>query len=269
MATQRLWKCIESGPGSGSFNMEYDERIANQLLAGDETPVLRLYRWEPWSISLGHNQEAAEIDEKRCKRDLMDIVRRPTGGRAILHAEELTYSVAMIVEGGAETDSGGGVLEVYKVVAEALVAGLKLFGVDVELQRSQPAFGELYQSPTSVTCFTSSARYEIESNGRKLVGSAQRRYRQGAREVVLQHGSILIGPAHKTIVNYLRVKNESTRQQIQRELDGKTTDLAKLTEAPVNHHRLAACIKKGFENAMGVRFGTEVESGTFRGVIHV
>lgn len=249
--------------------MERDESLAHELLRGGETPVLRLYRWEPWSISLGLHQERGEINEERCRHDLIDIVQRPTGGRAILHAEELTYSVVMLVETGGDGTGSAGVLDVYKMIAEALVCGLKHFGVEAELQRSQPAFSELYQSPASVTCFTSSARYEIEVNGRKLVGSAQRRYRQGSREVVLQHGSILTGPAHKTIVEYLRLEKAETRRQVARELESKTTDLAAATGSPVNVRRLEACIKKGFEEALDIKFGKEVVSGTLQGIIHV
>lgn len=248
--------------------MERDESLAQELLRGGETPVLRLYRWEPWSISLGLHQDRGEIIEERCRRDLIDVVQRPTGGRAILHAEELTYSVVMLAETEGE-GKGAGVLDVYKMIAEALVCGLKHFGVEAELQRSQPVFSELYQSPASVTCFTSSARYEIEVNGRKLVGSAQRRYRKGSREVVLQHGSILTGPAHKAIVDYLRLEKSETRKQVARELESKTTDLATATGSSVNIRRLEACIKKGFEEALDVKFGREVVSGTLQGIIHV
>ena len=164
-------------------------------------PALRLYRWRPWAVSLGYHQREDHLIAERLRADGIDIVRRPTGGRAILHAEELTYSVVMSV-------AGQGVLHVYNAISRALVRGLRHLDVEVSLQRSQPNFPEAYRHASSIPCFASSARYEIEWRGRKLVGSAQRRYLADGKEVVLQHGSILCGPAHLNLVDYLRLPEE-------------------------------------------------------------
>ncbi|MEK9136365.1 MAG: lipoate--protein ligase family protein, partial [Bacteroidota bacterium] len=181
-----IWNFIAGGEYTGDFNMSFDEMLAQRLVSGLGAPTLRLYRWKPWAISLGHNQNLSDINIDRCRRDGIDVVRRPTGGRAILHAEELTYSVTMPVD-------RRGILQVYNEISTALVEGLRQFGVDVSLQRSQLNFVETYKSPSSIPCFSSSARYEIEWKGKKLVGSAQRRYTGNGGEVVLQHGSILCG----------------------------------------------------------------------------
>jgi lipoate-protein ligase A len=147
-----------------------------------------------------------------------------------------------------------GVHQVYREIGAALVEGLRLFGVDVLLQRSQPNFGEMYKNPSSIPCFSSSARYEIEWNGRKLIGSAQRRYASESGDVVLQHGSILCGTAHRRLANYLQLEAELFRHEIHADLREKTTDLGEISGQPVNVKELSSCIKKGFECILGVTF---------------
>jgi lipoyl(octanoyl) transferase len=223
--------------------MRTDEETARKLqqtLSGGASPTLRLYRWNPWAISLGYHQSVDDLDAALCAADGIDIVRRPTGGRAILHAEELTYCVVM--ETGRRS-----VLQVYNDISGALVRGLQLFGVPVSLQKSQPNFAETYRQASSVPCFTSSARYEIEWDGRKLVGSAQRRFPDGERDVVLQHGSILCGPAHRRLVEYLRVADPEVRGQIRNEMTEKTVDLSEILGTPPDIAHLAVCIRRGFE----------------------
>ena len=247
------WTFLDSGERTGAENMALDESLARSLAAGEGGPVLRLFRWRPWAISLGYNQQPGEIDAARCAADGIDIVRRPTGGRAILHAEELTYSVVMRT--GRKS-----VLQVYNEISAALVRGLALFGVDVALQKSQPDFRGEYRSVTSVPCFTSSARYEIEWQGRKLVGSAQRRFGGPAGDAVLQHGSILCGAAHLRLADYLAVPDGETRGRIRDLLVARTADLASITGAPVPPDRLGACIRGGFEEAWGVAFGAPIHA---------
>ena len=244
------WRYITPSEGTGKYNMKYDELLAHEIAEGNGVPTVRLYTWNPWAISLGRNQELDDIDFERCRLDGIDVVRRPTGGRAILHAEELTYSVVMMA--GQKS-----IQQVYNEISAALVEGLKAFGVDVSLERSQPNFAEMYKNPSSIPCFSSSARYELEWNGRKLVGSAQRRYTGGSGEVVLQHGSILCGNAHRRLVNYLTLEDEVLRMRIMEDLEGKTTDLHEVCGSAVDINELSDCIKKGFERAWGVTF-TEV-----------
>ncbi len=234
--------------------MRADERkaLALQESSGDRAnPSLRLYRWQPWAISLGHHQSPDDLDLARCAAEGIDVVRRPTGGRAILHAEELTYCVVMYTGRRA-------VLTVYNDISRALVRGLKLFGVEVTLQKSQPNFPEAYRHASAIPCFTSSARYEIEWRGRKLVGSAQRRYGDGERDVVLQHGSILCGPAHKRLTDFLRVPDHAVIDRVRREMEEKTVDLREITGSGVALDRLAGCIKRGFEEEWGIQFNGDM-----------
>ena len=230
--------------------MRRDEEYARRLQdspGADHPSLLRLYGWRPWAISLGHHQSPDDLDLRRCAANGIDVVRRPTGGRAILHAEELTYCVVMYT--GRRS-----ILTVYNDISRALVRGLLLFGVDVSLQKSQPNFPEAYRHASSIPCFTSSARYEIEWRGRKLVGSAQRRFGDGDRDVVLQHGSILCGPAHMRLVDYLRIEDPALLARVKREMEAKTVDLGEITGGNVDVERLASSIKQGFEEEWGVAF---------------
>jgi lipoyl(octanoyl) transferase len=241
------WNFCATGEGTGAANMQFDEGLVTRLVQGVGLPTLRTYRWRPWAISIGHHQHLSDIDLDRCRDDGIDVVRRATGGRAILHAEELTYSVVMPVE-------NKGIHQVYNEISSALVEGLKMFGVEVSLQRSQPNFAELYKNPSSIPCFSSSARSEIEWNGRKLVGSAQRRYSGGEGDVVLQHGSILCGSAHRRLADYLVLEDQHIRDNVRTDLKEKTADVREISGRPVDYEELSDCIKKGFESAWGVAF---------------
>ncbi len=241
------WTFIDSGEQTGAVNMAVDETLARALASGAGTPSLRLFRWRPWAISLGYNQVSGELDAPLCARDGVDIVRRPTGGRAILHAQELTYSVVM--PAGRRS-----VLQVYNEISTALVRGLALYGVDVALQKSQPDFAREYRSSSSIPCFASSARYEIEWRGRKLVGSAQRRFGGPAGDVVLQHGSILCGDAHLRLADYLAAPVAQARGRILAALRERTADLGMITGRPVDMSLLGGCIRRGFEEAWGLEF---------------
>jgi lipoyl(octanoyl) transferase len=249
------WEVIDTGESSGADNMAFDESLARRRAEGTGASTLRFFRWKPWAISVGYNQGTAELDAARCAADGIAIVRRPTGGRAILHAEELTYSVVM--PAGRKS-----ILQIYNEISRALVRGLALYGVDASLQKSQPNFAEEYRNPSSLPCFSSSARYEIEWQGRKLVGSAQRRYAGSDGDAVLQHGSILCGPAHLRLADYLLLEDAATAARIRRVLTEKTVDLGAITGAPVDTAALAACLRRGFELEWNVTFVPAAASGT-------
>ena len=248
-----IWRFLDTGERSGAYNMALDERLATDLRDGHGGPTIRVFGWQPWAVSLGFNQSEAEIDQEKCKRDAIDIVRRPTGGRAILHARELTYSVVMF-------SSGKSILDVYNDIGRALVKGLRLFGVDVDLAKSR-ATSPVPSLWRQIPCFASTGRYEITVDGKKLVGSAQRRYRGGQQgEVVLQHGSILVGPEHRRLPDYIALgwSTASRRVGTQRDVRGdvvpavlglndRTTELESVVGRKVEVQILRDCIKKGFE----------------------
>ena len=231
---------------SGVFNMEYDGALAQALVDGMGPSTIRVYGWQPPAISFGWNQSMDEIDIGNASAAGIDVVRRPTGGRALLHANELTYSVVMRVH-------GKNVQAVYEEISRALIAGLQKLGASVAIEKSQPHFPSLYRSASGAACFSSAGRYEIKCGGRKLVGSAQRRYAAGGgEEVVLQHGSILLGPEHKQIVDFLNLTSEAQRSGLLKELDEKTTDLSTVLHRPVNMDETADAMLHGFRNAWSI-----------------
>jgi lipoate-protein ligase A len=198
------WRFLNTGDEQGSFNMATDEALLRECRAGRSTPVLRVYGWKPWTISVGRMENVdVRLDAASCERDGIPVIRRPTGGRAVYHAQEVTYSFAARF---ADLPVGPTVGDTYRFVAEALVQGLISLGVPAEVWRPGPR-GERVarvagddRSPRRGPCFASVSQYEICVQGRKLVGSAQRRWPDG----ILQHGSILLGPAHCGIERYLR-----------------------------------------------------------------
>jgi lipoate-protein ligase A len=241
------WRFVDTGFRSGAFNMKYDEALAFELAKGGDGSTLRIYGWTPAAISLGHHQQLDDMDAIRAAQAGIDIVRRPTGGRAILHAEELTYCVVTKTRNTSIT-------EVYEQISRALVAGIKLLGLTAEVEKHQPHFPSLYHESGGMICFSSSARHEIKVNGKKLVGSAQRRYvANDNSEVVLQHGSILLGPAHKQLVDFLKI-SKTERAALRSELDRCTTDIQTELQRVVSYEEVEEVLRAGFEQALGISF---------------
>ncbi len=173
------WRLLRSAPADGATNMAVDEAILRAVAAGRVPPTLRFYAWEPPCLSLGRAQKASDVDRDALRAAGFDLVRRPTGGKAILHADELTYSVVAPQE---EPRVTGGVVESYRRLSAGLVRGLERLGVP-NLVADQQAEGHRPEGPV---CFEVPSDYEITIGGRKLVGSAQMR----SRGVVLQHGTL-------------------------------------------------------------------------------
>ena len=168
---------------SGAENMGRDRRLLLQAESStDLVTVVRLYRWSRPTVSLGRHQDPGQaIDLPYCQRNGIEWVRRPTGGRAVLHDQELTYAV---VSNDPDLFPCGSISATYRLVSEILAGGLAALGGDVSLQRKEGA-----SVPKGVPinpCFATASRYELLFQGRKLVGSAQRRLKRS----FLQHGSI-------------------------------------------------------------------------------
>ena len=237
------WHFIDSGFNTGSYNMDFDIHLAKNYLPGDI--YFRLYRWEPFCISLGANQSFDEIKLEKAVADNIDVVKRPTGGRAILHAEELTYSVVMPVDNNYSPKS------IYHEINLAIYNSLKIYDerlTEVELEKKQADFSSLYKNQSNSICFAVSAKNEINYNGQKLVGSAQRKM----GNVVLQHGSILCGDYHKRIVNYLNFDNDKLKD-VKDKLDSNTIDLNSILNEQIDYDRLLSSLYVGFENYFNIK----------------
>lgn len=183
----RVWQYIDSGPNIGAYNMAVDEELLARAQAGEAVPVLRFYGWNPPAVSLGRFQHIeSAVNADACRKHGFDIIRRITGGRAVLHHQELTYSIIARADNPLFPST---VLGTYKVIATGLLAGLKNLGISAEMVSRGGRHAMLVEKkPKDPACFSSPSWYEILVNGKKIVGSAQRRMK-GA---FLQHGSILI-----------------------------------------------------------------------------
>ena len=181
------WHLIDSGANIGAYNMAIDEELLARAQAGEPVPVLRFYAWAPPAVSIGRFQKIEHaVDAEACKQLGIDIVRRITGGRAVLHNRELTYSII------ARTDDPlfpTNVLGTYKLIAAGLLLGLRDLGIPAEMVSRSSRHAVLVKKDSKdPACFSSPSWYEILVNNRKIIGSAQRRL-SGA---FLQHGSILM-----------------------------------------------------------------------------
>jgi lipoate-protein ligase A len=177
------WRLLDDPvPRSGAWNMAVDEALWARAEEGSESRVtVRLYAWRPACLSLGYHQTLHEAcDAAFCEREGIGVVRRPTGGKAVLHDDEVTYSV--VAPYGAPPFASGGLLEAYEAIARALAEGLGRLGLPVSLEERAAA-----RPPTgSDPCFLVPSPKELLSGGRKVAGSAQKR----GRRAFLQHGAV-------------------------------------------------------------------------------
>jgi lipoate-protein ligase A len=178
----------------GRRDMAIDEALAEAVGRGESPPVIRLYGFSPPTLSLGRFQKAkGQVSARKLARDGVTLVRRPTGGHAVLHDDELTYSVTLSKEGGPLIGAARK-REVYLFIARILLHGLSNLGITGTINASQR--GDIHNPD----CFGSAGEYEIAgSDGRKLIGSAQ----MTTRLAILQHGSIPLQNPGQRVFQYL------------------------------------------------------------------
>jgi len=238
------WRLLYTPPSSGAWNMAVDESILEHIHRGEAQPTLRLYAWNPPCLSLGLAQPFSDVDMERIKAHSWEVVRRVTGGRAILHTDELTYSVT----GGAdEPVLAGGVLESYNRIAQALMFAMQKLGLPVEIKEDATQNGILSNNPV---CFEVPSSYEITVNGKKLIGSAQARNKKG----VLQHGSLPLTGDLTRICQALMFKDEAARETAMQRLLARATTVESVTGVGTDWETAAQAFVKGFEAQLGIRF---------------
>lgn len=241
--TQSEWRFLNTGFGNAIFNMALDEVLARGVCDGK--PCLRVFRWKPPAVSFGYAQQISrDIDPDACARAGVDIVRRPTGGRAVLHWNELTYAVAC-----REDDPllGGTIQDVYRSISQCLVAGVRSLGVDARFEPGHTPVPSPRGRDLVSPCFSSTSQYEVTLGGRKLIGSAQRRF-GGA---ILQHGSLLIGPEHKRIIDLLPPGHPRLRAAFDAQLDAHTVSLHEAGHT-LAFDDVAEGLRRGFAQTLGV-----------------
>ncbi|MFH1050106.1 MAG: hypothetical protein V1779_04140 [bacterium] len=201
------FELIDDGLLESQFNMDFDFNRTKEVSKSASLPMLRFYGWKPWTVSLGYNQKSDDIDLDLLMVKEFGFVRRPTGGRAVLHADELTYSVVL------KLPEEMTVHDVYRDIHKFLLTGLKtLRDSDLDFEKSQTDIRQFYQKQPgmSVSCFASAARFEIALNGKKVVGSAQRLF----GKTLLQHGSILLGKGHEQLADVIKTSGEEKRNSL-------------------------------------------------------
>jgi len=237
------WRFVNTGFNEGACNMAVDEAIMHSVAKGLAPPTLRFYGWMPPALSIGYFQSAVkELDPVNCRAGGIDIVRRLTGGRAVLHDRELTYSVILPEDlpgiPGTVTDS-------YKLLSRGLLEGFAQLGIEAQLapQTKQDPAGY-----TSGACFDAPSGYELTVGGKKIAGSAQVR-RQG---VILQHGSILNELDIEKLFACLVFSGEQVRERTKNVFSRKATCIADVKGEPAGWEELCTAFYRGFARGLNI-----------------
>jgi lipoate-protein ligase A len=235
-----VWRLIVDEQADGATNMAVDEAILSHVVEGRSRPTLRFYAWSPPCLSLGRSQPLADVDLDACRAAGVDIVRRPTGGRAILHTDELTYSVTLLRD---DPRAAGDVVDSYRRISEGLLAGLHQLGVEA-MQAVGRSVSEADETPV---CFETPSAYEITVQNKKLVGSAQWRGRGG----VLQHGTLPLCGDLTRILDYLG-QCASEREAQARVLRKRVITLEGALGSALPYGQVAQALADGFSQALGL-----------------
>ena len=236
------WRLIITPPARGAWNMAVDEAILEHAGRGEVLPTLRLFAWEPPCLSLGRAQPFTDVDTERLQARGWDVVRRMTGGRAILHTDELTYSVSGPVD---EPHLAGSLLESYNRLAGALLAAVHDLGLPVEMKKDRV---EANGAPNPV-CFEVPSTYEITVGGKKLIGSAQARRKDG----VLQHGSLPLTGDLTRICQALVFPDESARDVAMQRLLTRATTVESVLGEEVAWEIAGQAFIRAFEAQLGLK----------------
>jgi len=241
------WRLIQSPPASGGWNMALDEAILEAVGQAESLPTLRFYAWAPPCVSLGVAQPFRDVDLKRLRAKQWDLVRRSTGGRAILHTDELTYAVIAPID---NPHLAGGVLDSYRHLSVGFVAGLQHMGMSVEIQPEKQLTEEERGNPV---CFQAPSAYEITVGQRKLIGSAQVRRRYG----ILQHGTLPLKGDITRICEVLQFGTEEDRTSAADALRNRAATVEDLLGKPLSWEMAAQAMSEGFRQALDL----QLESG--------
>jgi lipoate-protein ligase A len=224
--------------------MAVDEAILEATVSGSVLPTLRLYTWLPPCLSLGYAQPVADVDKEKLVALGWDLVRRPTGGRAILHTDELTYAV---IGPQREPRLQGSILESYQRLSRALLAALSLLGLPA--QAHPLPTGNQEGNSKGPVCFEVPSNYEITIHGRKLVGSAQARKREG----ILQHGTMPLSGDLTRITQALCFKDEDERQHAAARLKARATTIEAELGRQVSWDEAVLAFVSAFQQELAIK----------------
>jgi lipoate-protein ligase A len=225
-------RVLTEGMRTGAENMSRDAGLAEALRRREIGPAIRIYGWDPPAVSIGYHQDEEDFDAAALAAAGVGLVRRPTGGRAILHAHEVTYCAVLPLSAGTPRS-------IYRMINEALLDALRSMGIPARLSDDDPDLRRALAAPEGIPCFSVAVRSEIRSGGKKIVGSAQRRY----GDVILQHGSFLLGTAHREIARFVR----SGAAAIGADLAAHTTEAETVLGRSVGFAEAAGAVAAAFE----------------------
>lgn len=244
----KTWRLLHTGWKDSAENMAIDEAILIAHSEGRVPPTIRFYGWNPATLTIGYFQRVnKEIDLNRVQERGLGFVRRPTGGRAVLHDQEVTYSV-IVEEGypGMPTS----VTQSYRAISMGLLHGFRNLGLQGEMIPLETEEEKRkYASLGSAACFDSPSNYELVIEGRKVAGSAQTRQ----RGVILQHGSILLGLDVDLLFDVLRFPSDSVKERMKKGFIKKAVAINELKGDPVSFEKAVQAFSKGFESGMKIQ----------------
>lgn len=245
---RETWRFIDSGYCSPAYNMALDEALLEWHSKGLIPPTIRFYNWNPPTLSIGYFQTVEkEINLDAVKKHGLGFVRRPTGGRGVLHDKELTYSVIVSEEHPQMPQS---VTEAYRIISQGLLEGFQRVGLDAYFAIPKTeAEKEALKNPRSAVCFDAPSWYELVVEGRKVAGSAQTRQ----KGVILQHGSIILDIDEDMLFDLFRFANERVRERMQRNFKNKAVAINALRETPLSMDEAKEAFRVGFEEGLQIK----------------
>lgn len=246
--SKTVWHFINSGKCSPSYNMALDEALMEWHSQGEIGPVLRFYEWEPATLSIGYFQRVEkEIDMAAVEAHQLGFVRRPTGGRGVLHEHELTYSVIVTEEYPNMPET---VTEAYRVISGGLLEGFRNLGLNAEFSvpETKKQSDDL-KRPKSAVCFDAPSWYELVVEGKKVAGSAQTRQ----KGVILQHGAILLSLDEEKLVSLFKFDSVESRKRMLESLPNKAVAIDRLTDKEISIDACIDAFSKGFEKALSIQ----------------
>lgn len=211
---------MQTGHQSAPYNMALDEVLTNRIANGKSQPALRFYGWEPAAVSIGYFQSlCAEVDEQKCKELKIDVVRRQTGGGAVFHDAEVTYSMHIPLNLSLVPNK---ILDSYEKICGGVIKGLSELSLDAQFV------------PLN----------DIVVNGKKISGNAQTR-KQG---IILQHGTILTNVDVDKMFDVLKVPDEKMKGKLISTIKERVTSITHQTNGPRTFQEVVDALVTGFKN---------------------
>lgn len=245
---KETWYFLNSGYCSPSFNMACDEALLHWQSEGDMPPVIRFYGWNPATLSIGYFQKARkEINLEAVEKYGLGFVRRPTGGRAVLHEHELTYSVIVSEQ---HPNMPNTVTEAYRVISEGILQGFRELDLDAYFSIPESEEDKLnLKNPKSAVCFDAPSWYELVVEGKKIAGSAQTRQ----KGVILQHGVILFDIDENKMFDLFNFQSEDIRNKMQANFKNKAVTVNELLGRSMTYDEAIDAFQMGFEKGLNIK----------------